>query len=76
MTIGFKGHRLHREHRIDLLAKKRLLVELKAVQAIEPIHEAIVRSYLKATEKELALIINFNVVVLKDGIRRIVNSPS
>ena len=76
VTINFKGHRLHREHRLDLLVNKRLVVEFKAVQALEPIHEAVVRSYLKATQKELALLINFNTTVLKDGIRRIINSPS
>ena len=74
MRINFKGRLLNRKHRLDLLVADRLVVELKATSEIEPIFEAITLSYLKATHRQLGLIINFNTVVLKDGIRRIVNS--
>ncbi len=57
---------------LDFLVGDCLVVELKAVESILPIHQAQVISYLKATHKTLGLLINFNVVVLKSGIRRIV----
>ena len=60
------------EGRLDLLIDQALIVELKAVDQIHPIHKAQVISYLKATEHELALLINFNVEVLRDGIHRLV----
>lgn len=62
------------EGRLDLLVNDRLVVELKAVREVAPIHTAIVLSYLKATGKRLALLINFKVPRLRDGIRRIVLS--
>jgi GxxExxY protein len=58
--------------RLDLLVGGRILVELKVVESIAPIHEAQLISYLKATRLRLGLLINFHVPVLKDGIRRIV----
>jgi GxxExxY protein len=59
--------------RLDLLVGGRVIVELKAVESIAPIHEAQIISYLKAARLRLGLLINFRVPVLKDGIRRIVN---
>lgn len=60
------------EGRLDLLVGEKLIVELKAVEAIAPIHMAQVISYLKTTGYNLGLLINFNVPVLKDGIKRII----
>ncbi|MCH7939737.1 MAG: GxxExxY protein [Candidatus Marinimicrobia bacterium] len=60
------------EGRLDLLVGEKLIVELKAIEAIAPIHMAQVISYLKTTGFNLALLINFNVRVLKDGIKRII----
>ena len=62
------------EGRLDLLIENQLVVELKAVDSLAPIHSAQVISYLKATGKTLGLLINFNVPVLKNGIKRIVLS--
>lgn len=62
------------EGRLDLLVGERLVVELKAVEALAPIHQAQVISYLKATGNQLALLINFNVPLLKLGIRRVIRS--
>jgi GxxExxY protein len=59
--------------RLDLLVGARIIVELKAVESIAPIHEAQLISYLKATGLRLGLLINFRVPVLKDGVRRIVH---
>jgi GxxExxY protein len=64
------------EARLDLLVEKRLLVELKATERFAPIHLAQVLSYLKATGLTLGLLINFNVLALRLGVRRIVRGSS
>ncbi len=58
--------------RLDLLVGGRIIVELKAVESLLPIHEAQLISYLRATHLRLGLLINFRVPLLKDGLRRIV----
>ena len=62
------------EGRVDLLVGTELLVELKAVETLAPIHKAQVISYLKATGLHLGLLIDFNVPILRAGIQRIVLS--
>jgi len=69
--LDYKGHKVG-EGRMDFLVEDCLVVELKAVDALAPIHTAQAISYLKATNRRLALLINFNVSVLKDGIKRVV----
>jgi len=73
IKVEYKGEYVG-EGRLDLLVGDRLVVELKAVKAVAPIEQAKVMSYLKATGRQLALLINFHVTVLKDGIQRIVRS--
>ena len=60
-------------YRIDLLVEDRVIVELKAVEKTTPLHEAQLLSYLKLSNKKIGLLINFNVVRLKDGIKRMAN---
>lgn len=72
--VDYKGHAVG-EGRLDLLIDQRLVVELKAVDAFAPIHSAQVISYLKALHLPLGLLINFNVPLLKSGIKRIVLTP-
>ncbi|MGA8762159.1 MAG: GxxExxY protein [Candidatus Sulfotelmatobacter sp.] len=67
------GVKLELGYRIDLLAEDLVVVEIKSVEAISPVHQAQVLSYLKLSGKSIGLLINFNVVHLKDGIRRFVN---
>lgn len=74
VAVDYKGHAVG-ESRLDLLIGGALIVELKAVDALAPIHSAQLISYLKATGRPLGLLINFNVPTLKEGIRRIVLSP-
>jgi GxxExxY protein len=69
-SVDYKGHAVGTS-RLDLLIGDCLPVELKAVEALAPVHTAQVLSYLKATKHRLARLINFNVSVLKDGIKRI-----
>ena len=61
------------KRRLDLLVGGRLIVELKAVEALSPLHSAQLRSYLKIAKLPLGLLINFNTIILKDGIKRIIN---
>lgn len=60
-------------HRLDLVAEERVIIELKAVSKLELIHDAQVLTYLKMTGLKLGLLLNFNVSLMRDGIRRIVN---
>ncbi len=71
IAVNYRG-RIVGEGRLDLLVGEKLLIELKAVETIAPIHMAQVISYLKTTGFNLALLTNFNVPVLKNGIKRII----
>lgn len=73
IPVTYKGYSVG-ENRLDFLIEKTLVVELKAVATLNPLHEAQVLSYLKATNCHLALLINFNVPLLKNGIKRIIRS--
>lgn len=70
VPVRYRGVYLNCGYRIDLLVEGRVVVELKAVEELEPIHEAQLLTYLKLGGWKLGLLINCNVQVLKDGIRR------
>lgn len=72
LPVTYQGVQLDCGYRIDLLVEKQVVVELKAVERFEPIHEAQLLSYLKLSGCKVGLLINFNVSVLKNGIRRFV----
>ncbi|MEN1680603.1 MAG: GxxExxY protein [Planctomycetota bacterium] len=72
--IVYEGVRLDVGYRLDLLVDDLVIVELKAVDQIAPIHKAQLLSYLKLSDKRLGLLINFNVELLKHGITRIANN--
>jgi GxxExxY protein len=73
LPIRYEGIEISVGYRIDLLINQMLVVELKAVERLLPIHTAQLLSYLKLSGCKLGLLINFNVVHLKDGIKRVVN---
>jgi GxxExxY protein len=73
VPIFYKGAAIG-QGRLDLLVQGKLVVEIKTVESLAPIHSAQAISYLKATGHQLALLINFNSAVLKDGIKRIIRS--
>lgn len=73
LQVKYRGVQLDCGYRIDLFVEDQVVVELKAVEKLEPIHEAQLLSYLKLSGCEVGLLINFNVKMLKDGIRRLVN---
>jgi len=70
VPVNYKGMRLDCGYRIDLLVEEKLIVELKAVKALSSIHEAQLLTYMKLAGIETGLLINFNVGMLKDGIKR------
>lgn len=73
VPVIYRGLALGAGYRLDLLVNDQVIVELKAVEKLEPIHEAQLLSYLKLASLQVGLLINFNVKYLKHGIRRIVN---
>jgi len=73
VPVQYKNH-LVGQGRLDFLINNELVVELKAVDALLPIHKAQVLSYLKATQHRLGLLINFNVPVLMRGVQRVILS--
>jgi GxxExxY protein len=70
LAVEYKGCKLDCGYRLDLLVAEAVVVEIKACQAIELIHEAQLLTYLKLGRWKIGLLINFNVPVLKEGIRR------
>jgi GxxExxY protein len=72
VPLLYKGMPLADGYRLDFVIEEQLVVELKAVQELLPIHHAQLLTYLKLNRRSLGLLINFNVPVLKDGIRRVV----
>ena len=76
VPIVFKDHKIIDEgFRIDLLIDDIVIVELKSVEKVRDVHKKQLLTYLKLSKKPLGLLINFNEIMLKDGITRIINSP-
>lgn len=70
LPVNYKGERIDCGYRIDLLVDERVVVELKSVEALHDIHEAQLLTYLKLGGWKIGLLINFNVALLKNGIKR------
>lgn len=68
--VVYKEIKLECGYRIDILVENSVVIELKAVDSINPVHEAQILTYMKFSNKSLGLLINFNVTVLKNGIKR------
>lgn len=73
MPIIYKGIELNKNFVIDILVENSIFIELKAVEVIHPIHEVQLLTYLKLADKKLGYLINFNVSLIKDGIKRKIN---
>lgn len=73
LPIIYKGQQLDLGYRIDFLINDQVIVELKSVKHLEPIHEAQLLTYLKLAKKRYGLLLNFNVPVLRQGIKRMLN---
>ena len=72
IPVVYKGVKLECGYRIDILVAGSIVLELKSIEAIAPVHEATLLTYLRLSGNTLGLLINFNVTVLRDGIRRFV----
>lgn len=73
LPIHYKGIKLESAYKMDLVVEDAVVVEIKATEGMAPIHSSQVLTYLKSSNKRVGLLINFNVPVLKDGLKRIVN---
>ncbi len=75
LPIAYKSVQLDTVYRLDLLVERQVIVELKAVEQLSPVHRTQLLTYLKLSGVELGLLINFNVKVLKDGVSRVIYGP-
>ena len=73
LAVSYKGVKLDCGYRLDIVVGGLVILELKAIEKVEPINEAQLLKYLKLSDLKLGILINFNVPILKDGIKRIVN---
>ena len=73
LPVVYKEVHLDCGYRLDLLVANAVIVEIKAVESLAPIHQAQLLSYLRLSGCKVGLLINFNVKILKDGLRRLVN---
>src|SRR3954453_9093926 len=76
LPVVYRGVKLELGYRMDLVVEDLVVVEIKSVDGISPVHQAQILSYLKLSGKSVGLLINFNVVHLRDGIKRFVNGTS
>lgn len=72
LPVNYDGVTIELGYRLDLLVENKVIVELKAVDKVSPVHQAQLLSYMKLSGKKLGLLINFNVMHLRDGIKRVV----
>jgi GxxExxY protein len=76
LPVVYRGVRIDCGYRLDLVVEGRVIVEIKAVERVLPVHEAQILTYLKLSELPVALLLNFNVPLMKDGIKRFVGHPA
>lgn len=74
LPLYYRGNKLNKDFRVDILIENELIIEVKAVEILLPVHIAQLISYLKLSDKRIGFLINFNVPVFKEGIRRYVNN--
>jgi GxxExxY protein len=75
VPVSYKGVRLECGYRLDFVVEGRLIVEIKAVERLVPVHEAQVLTYLRLTGLPAALLVNFHAVTIRRGLRRLVLNP-
>ena len=73
IPVLYKGTKLEQNYRIDLLVNNQVIIELKSIKKIEPIHDAQLLTYLKLANKRYGLLLNFNVPIMRQGIKRLLN---
>ena len=73
LPLIYRGHRLNKTYSIDILVEDAVILEIKSAEAINPLFEAQLLSYLKLTNKKIGYLLNFNVPLMKNGIKRLKN---
>ena len=76
LPIVFKGHRLDCGYRLDVVVEERMIVEVKSVEQLSRVHSAQILTYLKLSGLHVGLLLNFNVVMMRHGLRRFVQTAS
>ncbi len=72
VPVYYAGQEIEAGFRVDLLVEDQVIIEVKAVEKLIPLHEAQLLTYMKLTQKRLGLLINFNVPLIRDGIKRLI----
>ena len=73
LPVHYEGLKLELGFRVDLIVDDKVIIEIKSVEALAPVHKKQLLTYLRLTDLRLGLLINFNVELIKDGIHRVVN---
>ena len=73
LPVQYEGVKLDLGFRVDLIVGEKVVIEIKSVEALAPVHKKQLETYLRLMDLRLGLLINFNVVLIKDGIQRVVN---
>jgi GxxExxY protein len=73
LPVRYEGVKLDLGFRVDLIVGEKVVIEIKSVDALAPVHKKQLETYLRLMDLRLGLLINFNVVLIKDGIQRVVN---
>ncbi|MCX6257840.1 MAG: GxxExxY protein [Bacteroidia bacterium] len=73
IVVVYEGIKMDLGFRADIIIENKLIVELKSIELVTPVHYKILLTYLRLTDIKLGLMVNFNVILIKDGIKRIVN---
>ena len=76
LPVEYKGRRMDCGYRLDFIVRDQVIVEIKAVESLAPIHEAQLLTYLRLSRIERGLLLNFNAAYLRNGVKRLVLSPS
>ena len=74
LPLYYRGNKLNKDFRLDILVENEVIIEIKTVENLLPVHVAQIISYLKLSDKKLGFLINFDVPVFKEGIHRYVNN--
>ena len=74
IPLFYKGYELAKDFRIDILVEEKIIIEIKAVESILPVHQAQLISYLKLYDSKMGFLIYFNTHLIKDGFKRFVNN--
>ena len=74
VPVNYKGIKLSCSYRLDLIVEDLVIVEIKSIEKLMPVHEAQLLTYLKLLDKKVGLLLNFNVPILIEGLKRMVNN--